>query len=514
MLIKTVAIYNRISRDNNEDEDVLLNHRTITTRLCEERGYNYKLYEEVISGGKAIEERPKLMQLMTDINEGLYDGLVVVELSRIERDNLYSQMVAKILEDNEVPIITTSRMYNLNDENDRLMYDMESMISSKELKTITRRMKAGKLERAKRGEWVQGVPPIGYKRNDEKKLEIEESEANLVKQIFNYAESGYGLTTIVNKLNGYKTRTGNPFTLTAVNTILKNQTYTGYIIYNAKDKKGNLIIEEIKTKNAHEAIISKEQFNSVQQALRGRVSGDLEVRNRSRGKVISMLKDLVYCKECGLKMGLKKDSKQVDTIYLKGCKCGVKGVNQDRLIDSFIAQLFRVESHFREQWEKALNTPHDVSEDSLLQSISELNKTAEKLKKRLEGYIEMRADGDLTREQFQNKKSKTEAELNHVLSAIDDLQEQLDSLDKDTISSQYEAKIKQIIEFYELYNARELEHKDLEHMNRLLKTIIHKVHYQRLIWTSTVPVSYNIASVRIEAGDYTEDVIELDIEVK
>src|SRR5690349_747921 len=101
MLIKTVAIYNRISRDNGESDDVLRNHRTITKRLCEEKGYQYTLYEEVESGGK-FEERTQLLKLLKDIDKGLYDGLVVVELSRIARDNLYSQMIAKVLEENGV----------------------------------------------------------------------------------------------------------------------------------------------------------------------------------------------------------------------------------------------------------------------------------------------------------------------------------------------------------------------------------------------------------------------------
>ncbi|MFB5932372.1 recombinase family protein [Peribacillus frigoritolerans] len=123
MLIKTVAIYNRISRDNNESEDVLLNHRTITKRLCESKSNKYKLYEEIESGGK-FEERKVLLQLLKDIAQGLYDGLVVVELSRIARDNLYSQMIAKVLEENDVPIITPSRIFNLNDESDRFMFDV------------------------------------------------------------------------------------------------------------------------------------------------------------------------------------------------------------------------------------------------------------------------------------------------------------------------------------------------------------------------------------------------------
>lgn len=123
MLIKTVAIYNRISRDNNESEDVLLNHRTITKRLCESKSYKYKLYEEIEPGGK-FEERKVPLQLLKDIAQGMYDGLVVVELSRIARDNLYSQMIAKVLEENDVPIITPSRIFNLNDESDRFMFDV------------------------------------------------------------------------------------------------------------------------------------------------------------------------------------------------------------------------------------------------------------------------------------------------------------------------------------------------------------------------------------------------------
>ena len=71
MLIKTVAIYNQISRDNNESEDVLLNHRTITKRLCESKSYKYMLYEEIESGGK-FEERKVLLQLLKDIAQGLH----------------------------------------------------------------------------------------------------------------------------------------------------------------------------------------------------------------------------------------------------------------------------------------------------------------------------------------------------------------------------------------------------------------------------------------------------------
>jgi site-specific DNA recombinase len=470
-LIKKVAVYLRISREDKENEDTLLNHRTIMQTFVASRGFNEAVYyEEIVSGAKAVEHRHELFRLLQDIKK--YDALCILKLDRLSRDELYFYTILKVLEDNNIPLITSDgRQYNLRDKNDRMMLGIQNLFASNEYRTIVERMQENKLVRANRGEWIQGIPPLGYKRNDDKKLVIDESETFIVKQIFDYAESGYGLPTIVNKLIGYRTAKGKPFTVTAVHAILCNKTYLGIITYNTKD-------ESIVCKNAHEPIITREQFNRVQDALRGRYSGDRETRTRSKGKVISVLKDLVYCNECGLKMGLKKDSKQVNTIYLKACKCGNKGIAEHRLLNTFISEFQFIKAHLHEEWEKALNASQDVSKDSLVKSISELNKTADKLKKRLEGYIEMRADGELTKEQYQKKKGETESELKRLSDAINDLQEQLQSLDKETITSQYEAKMEKIDRFFYLYNKEALL-EDIAECNRILKLLINKARYVR-----------------------------------
>lgn len=500
MLIKTVAIYNRISRDNGESEDALLSHRATNTRLCESKGYQYELYEEIESGGK-FEERKILLQLLSDITQGLYDGLVVVELSRIARDNLYSQMIAKVLEDNNVPIITPNRIYNLTDESDRLMYDMESMISSKELRTITRRMKNGKLEGARRGEWVQGVPPFGYKRGGNKKLVIVEAEANLIRQIFNYAENGYGVPNIAKKLKGYKTRAGNSFTDTAVYAILNNKTYMGSIIYNVKDKKGN-ITENIVARNAHEEIITREQFNSVQQAIKGRMSGDMETRNRSRGIVISMLKDLVYCKKCGLKIKFRKDSKQKNAVYITACKCGNRGIAEHQLLKSFMNEFYFLQGFYREEWEKALHTPQTVSKDVLVQQVEALDKTRNKLSMRLSKAKEAYLDGVFNKEEYLTTKDSTENELKKISTAIDDLLQDIESMDKESLASQFESKMKKIEQFYKIYN-KEDSHQHLAECNRILKLIINKVHYERVNERITITSPLE-GYMEVEQGNFVD----------
>ncbi|NLP51272.1 recombinase family protein [Bacillus sp. RO1] len=521
--IKKVAIYNRISRENNETEDILFNHRTITTRLCETKVYDYKLYEEVESGGK-FEERTKLLQLLKDLDEGLFDGLVVVELSRLARNNLYSQIVAETLVNNDVPVITPSRIYDLDDESDRLMYDLESMMSSKELRTITRRMKVGKIERAKRGEWIQGRPPLGYRRNNKTRLlEIYEPEAEIVRYIFNLAEKGHGVTEITKQLTIYKTRDGNSFNASSVYKLLTNTTYTGTIKYEAKNKRGE-VIESVVKVDSHEPIVPLSQFNSVQSAIQSRMSGNIAKRNRSKGECLSILKDLVYCKVCGLKMGIRRDSKRKESIYVNKCKCGNKGITEKKLVDEFWEELSIVEKQLRQSFEKALDVSKTQdTKESLNKTLEELNKQSDKVKAKLRRVRDAYTDGVFTKEEYITDKMVVEKELTQINKSVSEITQKLKQYDAETISKEYETKLKwlsDVRELSDMYNNGELfvrgkdikdapiptvNTKDITEVNRLLKLVINKVYYHRYDEETTLNED---GYVDTEKGDFIRITVE------
>jgi site-specific DNA recombinase len=505
-MIKNVGVYLRISRESGEGRDTLLTHRTIAEQFCRDKGYSYKIYEEVISGAKDIEERQSLYKLLNDIQ--LYEAIFVISTDRISRDNYYTQYVAKVLADNDIYILTPEKLYDLNGD-DRLMFDMLGAMSSQELRLIAKRQKRGKREGAKRGEWVQGVPPLGYTRGKNKKLEIIESEANLVRMIFNYAESGYGIPSIANRLKGYKTKAGNPFTITAIYTILNNKTYTGSIIYNIKDKKGK-ITETILMKKAHEAIITNEQFKSVQQAIKGRMSGDMETRNRSRGIVLNPLKDLLYCKLCGLKMGFKKDNKRKDAIYLKACKCGNKGIAEHRLLETFRSEFQFMKSWYYEEWQKALKTTETVSKDNILHQVAEMNKEREKLNKRLKRIKDAYYDSEISKQEFTDDISEAKIEIKKIDSSIEELLQYIENLDIESITSQYQSKLEMIDRYFYLHDNK-CSQKDLEECNRILKLIINKVFYVR--GDSKIVITSPIETYDADQG-LQQDYIELLLEPK
>lgn len=514
--IKNVAIYNRISRDSGEDEDTLLNHRNITTRICEEKGYKPTLYEEILSGGTVIEERPKMIQLLNDINNGLFDALVVVEITRLSRDLEYSQRIAKILAYNDVPVITQSKNYDLTDESDRFVYNLESMMSERELAGITQRYRRGKIERSRRGEWIQGKPPLGYIRNDKtKKLEIVPTEAEIVKYIFTLSESGHGIPTIVNKLANYKTRDGNSFNISSVNKILTNTTYTGTITYNVKDKRGN-IAESIACIDSHEPIISLSQFNNVQSAIKGRISGDLEKRNRSKGQCISILKDLLYCSNCGSKLGIRRDSKRKERIYVNKCSCGNKGIAEDKLLNEFWDELTSVEKQLRQTFKKTLEKSTNEPKEALIKSIEELNKESQKSSEKLKRVRDAYIDGVFTKEEYLSDKADIEKELSSINNSLSELNRKLKLLDKETISNEYETKLKWLDDLRKLSNlysgklfvtgeelkntpTPKVETKDIEEVNRLLKLVIDKVFYHRYNEETNL---FEDGFVDIEKGDF------------
>jgi site-specific DNA recombinase len=108
-IIKNVAVYLRISRDKGENVDTLQNHRERLERLCEERGYTYTIYEEIVSGQARMEAREALNSLLDDLEK--YDAVVVTAIDRLSRDLEYSIHIFKRLEKAGIPVITPERIY-------------------------------------------------------------------------------------------------------------------------------------------------------------------------------------------------------------------------------------------------------------------------------------------------------------------------------------------------------------------------------------------------------------------
>lgn len=92
-----VAIYIRKSREDDNKEDTLLRHERILKEYCDKYDLRYSeksIYREIVSGD-SINNRPQMQMLLEDVKNGLYDGVVVVELQRLSRGNGIDQEIIK-----------------------------------------------------------------------------------------------------------------------------------------------------------------------------------------------------------------------------------------------------------------------------------------------------------------------------------------------------------------------------------------------------------------------------------
>ena len=166
----TYAIYLRKSRKDLDAEalgegETLSRHLAILKALAQRMELNVvRVYAEVVSG-ESIDARPQMQELLRDVESGIYDGILVVEVERLARGDTSDQgRVAKTFKFSDTLIITPSKTYDPNNEYDEEYFEFGLFMSRREYKTIRRRLTAGHAASCREGKYTGNVPPYGYAR--------------------------------------------------------------------------------------------------------------------------------------------------------------------------------------------------------------------------------------------------------------------------------------------------------------------------------------------------------------
>lgn len=275
-----------------------------------------QIYKEIVSG-ETISSRPVVQQLLYEVEQGKWTGVLVMEIERLARGDTIDQgIVARAFKMGNAKIITPLKVYDPNNEFDEEYFEFGLFMSRREYKTINRRIQRGRIASAKEGKAIISTPPYGYDKvrlKDDKgyTLKPNKTEAEAVKLIFDWYNSGIGMQRIANKLDDMKIkpRIRGTWSKATLSDILKNPVYIGKIRWSYYSERRMNIDGEIKTRRLknkdyiyvdglHPAIISKEAFNKAQEMRAEntykRTKNDLSLKNPLSG--------IVYCKKCGSMM--------------------------------------------------------------------------------------------------------------------------------------------------------------------------------------------------------------------
>ena len=482
-----IAAYCRVSTDKSDQLNSLEAQKKFFMEYTEKNGHNLvRLYaDEGISGTKT-KNRKEFLRLMRDANQGLFDMVVVKDISRFARNTV--DLLQNIRALKALGIETTFLTSNMTVlGQSEFVLTIFGALAQEESANTSKRVKFGKRMNAEKGR----VPNIvyGYDKTigDYFNLTINQGEAQIVRQIYEwYLNEGYGAAKIANMLNekGLKTKRNCSWSQTSVCRILTNELYTGKII-NGKQEVTDFLTGTRAEKDESEwlitdrpelRLIGPEQYEKAQEILHGRHRAFQINRERQSNKYL--FSTLIKCKECG--WSFRRTVRTYKNTYIRWVCSGHNGkgadscpnaiaVDEEELIqelEKYFEGLLKDKKKMISRVVKEFTKIYKAKDDNE-NTEKDLNARLSKLKRTRQKYMDMYTDDLISREELNEKIGGMKAEIERLENDLKLVQYNLDKGD------QLEEIIKKTFQSIEdITSVREMT-------NEQLKKIIQKIEVDK-----------------------------------
>lgn len=324
----SVALYIRLSVEDNKKRGCSVENQKLVLNDFLADKPEFIVYDTYIDNGLTGTNfhRPGFQQMLSDIEAGHINCVIVKDLSRLGRNSIDTgYYIEQYFYAHHVRFIAVTDQFDTADTGNLhggIMLPLKNMINEAYALDIGRKIKAQARQAMKDGQYIGGRAPYGYRKDpdDCHKLLIDEVTAPVVRQIFQWAYERVSLNNIVVRLNEmgvpspsyYKKSTGEithenligngKWQTRTVAKILSSEVYTGDLVQGktkivdhqqVKAEADNYII----SCGTHEPIVSREVFDSVQHYRQ-------EVSRQSKEKGVTaytpnIFKGKVFCADCG-----------------------------------------------------------------------------------------------------------------------------------------------------------------------------------------------------------------------
>ena len=296
---KKVAAYCRVSTDFSDQLNSLATQRNYFNEYINNHD-EWELveiyYDEGITG-TSTKHREGFNRMIADCEAGKIQLILTKEVSRFARNTIDTLTYTRKLSDLGIGVIFMNDGIDTRDKDGELRLSIMALIAQEESRKISERVKWGMKRRMENGVVLGCGRIYGFIVKDGK-LEIVPEEAKIVKEIFHqYLYDGKGSTRIAKDLTerGIPTLNNRIWSPQHVLKILANDKYVGDLTQ-WKFYKPNVLAERripnkgdcpdsplITVKDHHEAIISREVWDAVQEELtrRGKLSKEGKKHSRS-----------------------------------------------------------------------------------------------------------------------------------------------------------------------------------------------------------------------------------------
>lgn len=324
------ALYYRLSRDDENfgDSVSIETQRTILQKYARDNGFH--VVDEYIDDGWSGTnfDRPDFQRMMADVDAGKINCIITKDLSRFGREHVMMDYYLEfVFPEKKIRYIAVTE----NEDTEKGLSDFvpfKNLFNEWFAKDTSRKVKAAFHAKHAAGQRICTYAPLGYKKHPEVKnaLIIDEETRWIIEKIFDLAVHGAGAAKIARALVAEKVPTASwlnfqrygtfahvfenageekayAWTIAQVKCILKDETYIGNsvhgkqtnISYKNKKRVRKAETEWFRVENTHEAIISREVFEKVQEQIASRC-------RQMKDSTTQIFAGLVRCANCGWSM--------------------------------------------------------------------------------------------------------------------------------------------------------------------------------------------------------------------
>lgn len=301
-----LAAYCRVSSDSSDQLHSFAAQIKYYSEYCK-RHPEYKfvdIYADEGITGTSMEKRDDFRRMLRDCKKGLIDRIIVKSMSRFARNTEEMLTALRALEQMEVSVYFEEQGLDTKSMNSEMFATFPGMVAQQEIVSISQNMRWSYKKRMESGEFNCCAPAYGFDLINGK-LVINETEAAVIRRIFDLYLQGIGMQTIANILNneGVRRQYGRKkWHHTTVNYVLNNERYKGDALLQKQITTLTLPFKKQRNhgeqpmyyvENSNPAIVSQETYEAVQALIKSR-----QPSYKRKAKTYPLTRTL-FCPDCG-----------------------------------------------------------------------------------------------------------------------------------------------------------------------------------------------------------------------
>ena len=398
-------------------------------------------------------DRPGFKRMLADLDSGKINCCISKDLSRLGRNAIDSgYYIEKHFPAIGVRYIAITDNYDSVDgQSGGIMLSLKNMMN--EIYAIETGRKVSKTAQMNisNGKYIGAFPPYGYLkcRNDCHQLIVDTNTAHVVQYIFEMAADGHKYTSILAWLNNSnimpprcyfnsigmtygKAKSEGWWSYRAVRSILSNRVYCGDMVQGKSKVTGGIQTklpesEWTITQDTHEAIVSRELFNSIQELPKKNVAANPRFKSPNTENVFARK---LFCGQCGFAL---IRNRKTEKVYNFSCSTGshytkeacsgltiAESVLKSIVLDTVQKYSMNIEQDSLLSKDTTVGCVSD-SKKPLSELIWETSRELDNNKHFLRGLYESLVIGDLSDAEFKEMKTLYETKIATLTGQLEDL---------------------------------------------------------------------------------------------